>query len=113
MNGGTVLGIFQPPSREDSLRAISRALLRIRSKGWTLAALGKELDCHADTIKAASDEESLLNFDCVARLAFKFPEEFEMIEALWTCSAPAVPTAADRLERISNEVDAIRRELGE
>lgn len=111
MNARSVLPIFQPPSREDSLRVLSRALLRLRANGWTLAALGEELGCSADTIKAASDEESMLGFETIARLAFKFPEEFEMVSALWTCGAVVQVTTADRLDRIVAEVASIRREI--
>lgn len=105
-----VSGLFPPPDRETSLKAISRALLRIRSNGWSATALGEELGCSADTIEAASNERSLLRFDCIALLAFKFPEEFSFIEQLWSGAVAAEPTVADRLERIEREVEAIRNE---
>ncbi len=111
MSGPTVLGLFNPPSRDDCLKAVSRALLRIRSNGWTCDSLGKALDCSGDTIENASNEKSLLCFTSLARMAFHFPDEFDLVEALWTCAAVEEPTALDRLDRIEREAGAVRKEL--
>jgi lambda repressor-like predicted transcriptional regulator len=110
MNAPTVFPHFPPATRDDALKAIARALLRIRSKGWSCAALGKELDCSADTIENASNERSLLSFENLLPLATKFPDEWKMVEALWTLRPPEQPSLPDRLERIERELDAIRRE---
>jgi hypothetical protein len=107
-----VLGLFGEPTRETSLHAISRALLRIRSTGVTCAALGKVLACSADTIEAASNEKSLLNFESVALLGFHFPQEFSLIEALWNCRPTNEPTLTSRLDALQGQLDAVRGELG-
>ena len=111
MSAGQVLPMFAAPTRENTLSAISRALLRIRSNGWCCEQLGKRLECSADTIKHATNEESLLNFHSIALLAFNFPDEFQMIETLWSYRATETVTPLDRLERIEREASAIRREL--
>ena len=109
MNAGNVLPIFSAPGRDDCLKAVARALLRIRSNGWSCEAIGKALDCSADTVENASNEKSLLCFASLARLGFHFPEEFQLIETLWTCRVVEQPTVADRLDRIDRELDAIRK----
>ena len=110
MTNGNVLGFLAVPDREDSLRAISLALLKVRAiDTMTCPKLGKLLGCCADTIAKASNEESLLSFDNVARLCFLFPEESRPIRELWERAEDA-PSIPDRLERIERELDAIRRE---
>lgn len=86
-------------------------MLRIRSTGWTCEQLGKLLECSADTVENASNERSLLSFDSIARLGYHFPEEFGLIEALWTCRATPEPTPTERLERIERELKALREEV--
>lgn len=113
MNNGNVLGLFREPEREESLRAVSLALLRIRANGMTCEALGKVLGCSKDTIENASNEKSMLGFDCIARMLFHFREESSPIEALWLCRAPAQLTTAERLERIKHDADAIAKEIGQ
>ena len=110
MTNGNVLGFLSAPCREISLRAISLALLKVRSiDGMTCEKLGKTLECSADTIRNASNEETMLSFDAVARLLYFFPDETGPIRELWGC-AEERPTVATRLERIERELDAIRRE---
>ncbi len=110
MTNGNVLGFLAVPDREDSLRAISLALLKVRAlDGMTCPKLGKLLDCCPDTIAKASNEESLLSFDSVARLCYLFPDESKPVRDLWERAEDA-PTVAERLARIERELDAIRRE---
>ena len=106
-----VPGLFPPPCREMTLNAISRALLRIRSNGVSTKKLMEAIDASADAIASSIAEESLLNFNSIARIGFHFPEEYKMIEALWTCSTPAPVTTADRLDRIDHELTAVRKGL--
>lgn len=113
MSTAQVLPVFLPPTREDALRGVSRALLRIRSEGWTCDQLARQLDCSADTIKHASNEESLLSLDSVALLGFHFPEQFKMVEAVWSCRTPEPLTIADRVKRIERELTAIQKETRE
>lgn len=110
MTNHNVLGFLAVPDREDAVRAISLALLKARSiPEMTCLKLGKLLDCSADTIGTASNEESLLSFDSVARLCYLFPDESKPIRDLWDRAEDA-PTVAERLARIERELDAIRRE---
>ena len=110
MTSGNVLGFLAAPDRETSLHAISLVLLKIRATpGMTCEKLGKTLDCSADTVRAASNEETLLSFDTVGRLLYFFPEHCGPIHELWS-GAVETPTIADRLERIERELDALRRE---
>ena len=60
--------LFPPPCRENALNAISRAILRIRSKGVSRGELAKLLGASVDVIDSASNEESLLNFTAIARI---------------------------------------------
>lgn len=110
MTDGNVFGFLAAPGRECSLRAVSLTLLKVRSiDGMTCEKLGKTLECSADTIRNASNEEAMLSFDCVARLCYFFPEEARPITELWNRAA-AKPTVDDRIERIERELAAIRRE---
>lgn len=110
MTNGNFLGFLAAPDREITLRAISLALLKIRAlDGMTCEKLGNAVGCSADTVRTASNEESLLSFDCIARLLYLFPDESGPIRELWGRAEDA-PTVSDRLERIERELDAIRRE---
>jgi len=107
---GNVLSFLGAPDRQISLRAISLALLKIRAlDGMTCEKLGKALECSADTIRTASNEESLLSFDHIARMCCFFPDQAGTIFEL-LARAPEAPSVADRLERIERELEAIRRE---
>lgn len=106
-----VLSLFKPPSEAELRNAISRALLRIRSHGWTCEDIGKQLDCSAATVRNASNEESLLSSGSLALLGFHFAEEFKLVEALWKGASAHEPTITDRLERIEREVAAITKEV--
>ncbi len=46
----------------------------------------------------------------IARLLYFFPEQSSPIRELWE-RAIVAPTAADRLERIERDLDAIRKEV--
>ena len=109
MAGGNVLALLAP-AKANCLTAVSRALLRIRASGVTCAQLGKVLECCPDTIEGASNEKSMLGFDHIALLAFHFPDEWALVESLWTCRAVETPSIADRLDRVEREISAIRRE---
>lgn len=113
MTRANVLSLFAAPGREECLASISRALLRIRASGVTCAQLGRVLACCPDTIEGASNEKSLLSFDSVALLAFHFPDEWALVESLWTCRAVETPSIADRLDRVERDLAAIRRETSD
>ncbi len=108
--GRNVLGFLAAPDRELSLRAVSLALLKIRSlDDMTCEKLGNAVGCCADTIRGASNEENLLSLDCALRLMFLFPDESKPLRDL--IDGPSEPpTFAERLERIERELDAIRKE---
>jgi hypothetical protein len=111
MTNGNVLGFLAAPDRDISLRAISLALLKVRSiPEMTCEKLGEALGCSADTIRNASNEESMLSFDGVARLIYFFPDEAAPVRQLWERGAEA-PTANERIERIERDLEAIRKEL--
>lgn len=110
MTDGQVLGFLAAPDRQMCLHAISKVLLKVRSlDGMTCDKLGKTLECSADSIRHASNEESMLSFDCIARLCYFFPEQCAPVFELWGRAAPAL-TVADRVDRIERELAAIRRE---
>lgn len=110
MTNGNVLGFLAAPDREDSLRAVSLALLRVLSNPEnTRKKVAKALECSTDTIAGAIAEESLLSFDSIARLGYFFPDEFALVAELWG-RATDEPTVEDRVARIERELDAIRRE---
>ena len=107
-----VLGIFGAPTREDSLRAISRCLLRVRADhGLTACQFGKLLDCSDETVNNAINEKSLLSADSVARLGYFFPDEFALVEELWPSSAAPAPSVEDRFDRLERELNALRRDV--
>ncbi len=106
-----VSGLFPPPDRTDCLKGISRALLRIRSEGYSLESLGTMLGCTADTISNASNEKTMLSFESFALLGFYFPDHFALIAGVWNCHCSAPLTVADWLERIEADTAAIRREV--
>ena len=112
MNCPKVLPHFPPATREDALNAIARALLRIRSQGWSCPALARELDCSADTVENASNEKSLLSFESIVLLATKFSDEFQLIEALWTMRPPAPVTADDHRAAIERHTEALVKLAG-
>lgn len=109
MTNGNVLGFLAAPDRQVCLRAISLALLKVRAHdGMTCEKLGKAIDCSADTVRNASNEEALLSFDCVARLCYYFPEETGSVQQLWAGPVEA-PTVDERFERIERELIALRK----
>lgn len=111
MSSGNVLGFLLAADRNLCLRAISLTLLKVRAiDGITCEKLGKSIECSADTIRNATNEETLLSFDVIVRLCQLFPDEAKPILELFAMTAPEAPTVADRLERIERELDALRRE---
>lgn len=83
MNNGNVLGFLAAPDREMSLRAISLALLKVRAlDGMTCEKIANVLACSIDTVRAASNEETLLSFDTAKRLEYFFPEQCGPIREL-------------------------------
>ena len=107
-----VSGSFFPPNRRDCQDAVSRAILRLRSNGgWTRDKLASELGCSPDTIDNATNEKGMMSFEFIAMLAFKFSDEFSLIESLWNCRATAPLTVSERLARIESDTAAIRREV--
>jgi len=111
MHGGNILGLFADVRREDCLKAVSLALLRVRGAGETCEEIGRKLGCHADTVENASNEKSMLAFDSIARLCANYPDIAPLIEAVWRGGAAPAPTLAERLDRIEREAATIRREL--
>lgn len=109
MTNGHVLGFLSAPDRQTSLRAISLALLKVRSlDGMTCEKLGKVIECSADTVRAASNEETLLSFDTVKRLQYFFPDQCEPIREL-TDHAVKEMTAADHEAAIAFHTAALVR----
>lgn len=114
MTGGNVLGFLFAPDRSICLRAVSLALLKVRAiDGMTCEKVGQALGCSADTIRAASNEESLLSFDAIARLVFLFPEQCAPINELWN-REPSALTADDHraaIEHHTAELVRLSREV--
>ena len=109
MTGGNVLGFLFAPDREISLRAVSLALLKVRAlDGMTCATVGQALGCSADTIRAASNEETLLSFDAIARLVFLFPDQAAPIHDLWN-REPSGLTADDHRAAIEHHTAELLR----
>lgn len=105
--------IMFAPEREDCLRAISVALLKVRSlEGVTCEKLAKVLGCSVDTVRAASNEENLLSFEHIATLCHYFPDEAAPIVTILTGAAQKPLTAAERMDRIGHDLAALRREMG-
>jgi hypothetical protein len=115
MTGGSVLGFLFAPDRGSSLRAVSLALLKVRAiDGMTCAKVGQALECSADTIRAASNEETLLSFDAIARLVFLFPDQAQPIHELWN-REPSALTAEEHkaaIEHHTAELLRMTREVG-
>jgi hypothetical protein len=111
VTNGNVLGFLGAPDRGITLRAVSLALLKVRAlDGMTCEKLGKTLECSVDTVRTASNEESLLSADSLFRLLYFFPDECAPIREAF--EHPTEPlTTADRVARIEHELDAIRREI--
>lgn len=100
------------PDREDCLRAISVALLKVRAlEGVTCEKLAKVLGCSMDTVRAASNEDNLLSFEHIATLCHYFPDEAAPIVALLTGAPPKPLTASERIDRIGNDLAALRKEM--
>jgi len=105
-----VLGFLSAPDREDSLKAVSLAILRIRSRGMTFKEIAKALDCSVDCLANAVAEKNLLSFDAVARLGHFWPEDFAVIAQLWGRGTEA-PSLHERVARVQHELNAIQRAL--
>lgn len=111
-NAAEVLPIFGEPDRETSLRAISRALLKVCSdRGIKPKRLAEQLGCSRDTINQAIDGEHMIGFETIARFGYHFPEEFKIVAQLWDCAVSTTPTVDDRIKVIEGHLDAIRREF--
>lgn len=111
MTRPNVLGFLDAPDRNLALRAVSLALLKVRAlDGMTCEKLGSLLGCSDDTIRHATNEETMLCFVVIARLLDLFPDESAPIRQLWERGAEA-PTANERIERIERDLEAIRKEL--
>lgn len=112
MNRPNVFGLFAAPTRNDSLRAISLAVLRAKANhSLTYAQMGELLDVSEDTVSNAANEHSLLGSDTLLRFGFFFPEEYKLVDALLTMKAAEPLTLQDRAERLAKEIAAIQREL--
>jgi hypothetical protein len=110
VNAPNVLPFLLAADRNICQRAISLTLLKVRAiEGVTCEKLGGWLECSADTIRNATNEETLMSFDAIVRLCQFFPDQSAPILELFAITADN-PTVGDRLERIERELDAIRRE---
>lgn len=115
MTGGSVPHFLFAPDRETSLRAISRALLKVRAlDGMTLPKVGEALGCSGDTVADASNELTLLSFDKVARPVFLFPDQCGPIFDLWNRepSALTVEEHQAAIEHHTAELVRLTREVG-
>ena len=109
MTGGSVPHYLFAPDRESSLRAVSRALLKVRAlDGMTIPKVAEALGCSVDTVKDASNEQTLLTFDKVARLVFLFPEQAAPIVALMN-NAPLALTAEEHQAAIEHHTAELLR----
>lgn len=108
MSAPSVLGLFSGRSRADCVRALSLCLLRIRSHGYSYKEIAARLDCSAATIENACNEKSLLAFDHIVRIATEFPEQWEMVEALWKFAPPSRRTLADKLRELLRDIETGR-----
>lgn len=111
MTRPNVLGFLDAPDRKLALRAIALTLLKVRAlDGVTCENLGAALGCSDDTVRHATNEQTMLCFVAIARLLHLFPDESAPIRQLWERGAEA-PTANERIERIERDLEAIRKEL--
>ena len=113
MTNGNVLGFLAAPDREVSLRAISLALLKVRAlDGMTCEKIGNALACSGDTVRAASNEETLLSFDTAKRLEYFFPDQCGPIRELADHVAEEL-TIAEHRAAIERHAAALARMAGE
>ncbi len=104
-----VFGFLAAPSRESSMRAISMALLKVRAlDGMTCESIGKLLDCSADTIRNATNEETLLSFDAIARLCYFFPDEAKPVREL-IAPEPRQQSIHDKFDALHSEIEELRK----
>ncbi len=96
------------PDREDCLRAVSLAILRVLARGVTIKEIARRLQVDPSTIAAARDEENLLGFDTLARFAVRFPDEYEIVKRLWE-DATEPKTPEEHLHLAAYHIDAARR----
>ncbi len=109
MTGPNVLGFLFAPDRTTSLRAVSLALLKVRAlEGMTCDKLGAAIGCCGDTIRAASNEETMLSFDTIARLCYLFPDQCGPIHELMA-RKPECSTADDHQAAIEHHTAALVR----
>lgn len=109
MTNGHVLGFMGAPDRQVSLRAISLALLKVRAlDGMTCEKIGNALACSADTVRAASNEETLLSFDTAKRLQYFFPDQCGPIRELTDHVAEEL-SAADHRAAIEYHAAALAK----
>ena len=112
MTNGHVLGFLAAPDRQTSLRAISLALLKVRSlDGMTCEKIAHALGCSVDTVRAASNEETLLSYDTAKRLEYFFPEQCGPIREL-TEHLAAELTADDHRAAIEHHAAALAKMVG-
>lgn len=109
MTSGHVLGFLAAPDRQTSLRAISLVLLKIRAlDGMTCEKIGHVLGCSVDTVRAASNEETLLSYDTAKRLEYYFPDQCGPIREL-TDHLSEELSAADHRAAIEYHTAALLR----
>lgn len=109
MSAGSVPRFMFAPDRGTSLRAVSLALLKIRSlDGMTYGKIAHVLGCCVDTVQSAANEETLLSLDKVAALMGAFPNECATIHALWGRERAEL-TAEDHRAAIEHHTAALAR----
>lgn len=112
MRQGNVLGFLAAPSRPDTLRAVSLAVLRVRATGVTFKQIGAAIECCADTVEGAANERSMLSFDALARLWYFWPEQVDELADLWfrPCRRLSV---ADRFADLHRNLATLEKIIGD
>lgn len=107
-----VFALFGGLPRKSCLIALSNAIRDVEYKErLTMAEIGAELDCEAETVENAKYERNLLGFDKVARLLARWPQHCAGIRQLWEMAAAEPETPLQKYRRIVRELDALEQEL--
>lgn len=95
--------------RKKCILVVRLVIRRIQRDGWTFNDLAELVGASSYTISNAAHGRTMLSFLTVARLAFHFPKQSDLIQKLWERPEP---TVEERLDRIERELGALRREVG-
>lgn len=97
------------PDREDCLRALSLAFLRVLASGVTVKELARRLQVDPSTVTAARDESHLIGFDTIMKFAVRFPEEYQIVEQLRKDASPEPKTPADHVQLAAYHLEMAQR----